>query len=389
MARGGKGRSGRRYVRDAKGRFASKGAGATARGGRLKTASGKKRATQTMKVSGAKAAGTISKPKGLKPGTIKAKPQVSSARQAASKKPIAKTSKAPVNKAKTEYKAARADARMRNADLRGADVNERRMANTAAAKVKNMQRRRSASVPKASADSPRSRQTAKQIARRKRAAANERQAYDRWDKGMATDKDSRKASVAKRARAIYEGKIDPKVKTRARLTQTRNPDVLRDRIKRGEKLTAAKAKKAASKRRAAKNAERKAAQQAASARPARVAARTALKRTGRKVSIPSLKTNTEKGRKGIVSMSTGAKQARRGAVAERKAERRARVAERQSGIVARRQNNRLSTYLPSGAFNQAAQNLNQSKLKKSKQIQSWLTTRNPADKPQSRRRKRK
>ena len=248
MARG-KGRSGRRYVRDNRGRFASKGAGATARGGRLKTASGKKRETQTMKVSGAKAAGTVSKPKGLKPGTIKAKPQVSSARQSASKKPIAKTSKAPVNKAKTAYKRARADARMRNADLRGADVNERRMANTAAAKVKNMQRRRSASVPKASADSPRSRQTAKQIARRKRAAANERQAYDRWDKGMATDKDSRKASVAKRARAIYEGKIDPKVKTRAHLTQTRNPDVLRDRIKRGEKLTAAKAKKAASKRR--------------------------------------------------------------------------------------------------------------------------------------------
>ena len=98
MARG-KGRSGRRYVRDNRGRFASKGAGATARGGRLKTASGKKRETQTMKVSGAKAAGTISKPKGLKPGTIKAKPQVSSARQSASKKPIAKTSKAPVNKA--------------------------------------------------------------------------------------------------------------------------------------------------------------------------------------------------------------------------------------------------------------------------------------------------
>lgn len=253
MARG-KGRSGRRYVRDNRGRFAT--TGATARGGRLKTASGKKRETQTMKVSGAKAAGTISKPKGLKPGTIKAKPRSSSARQAASKKPIAKTSKAPVNKAKTEYKAARADARMRNADLRGADVNERRMANTAAAKVKNMQRRRSASVPKASADSPRSRQTAKQIARRKRATANERQAYDRWDKGIATDKDSRKASVAKRARAIYEGKIDPKVKTRARLTQTRNPDVLRDRIKRGEKLTAAKAKKAASKPKTSRRAKR-------------------------------------------------------------------------------------------------------------------------------------
>lgn len=122
--------------------------------------------------------------------------------------------------------------------------------------------------------------------------------------------------------------------------------------------------------------------------PARVAAaKPALKRTGIKSSIPSLKTNTERGRRGIVSMSTGAKQARRGAVAERKAERRARVVERQSGIVARRQGNRLSTYSPSGAFNQAAQNLNQSKLKKSKQIQSWLTTGNPADKPQSRRQK--
>ena len=214
MARG-KGRSGRRYVRDNRGRFASKGAGATARGGRLKTAGGNKRATQTMKASGAKAAGTISKPKGLKPGAIKAKPKAL------------------------------------------------------------------------------------------------------------------------------------KANTKA--------------------LPAAKP--------------------AAAAKPARAKARTALKRTGGKVSIPSLKTNTERGRKGIVSMSTGAKQARRGAVAERKAERRARVVERQSGIVARRQGNRLSTYSPSGAFNQAAQNLNQSKLKKSKQIQSWLTTRNPADKPQSRRQK--
>lgn len=49
----------RRYVRDNRGRFASKGAGATARGGRLKTAGGKKRATQTMKASGAKPAGAI------------------------------------------------------------------------------------------------------------------------------------------------------------------------------------------------------------------------------------------------------------------------------------------------------------------------------------------
>jgi len=72
----------RRFARDNRGRFAPKGAGATARGGRLKTASGKKRATQTMQASAAPK-GTIGKPRGLKPRAIKAKPQVSSARQAA------------------------------------------------------------------------------------------------------------------------------------------------------------------------------------------------------------------------------------------------------------------------------------------------------------------
>lgn len=46
MAKRG-GRSGRKYVRDNRGRFAT--TGATARGGRLKTASGKKRAAQTVK----------------------------------------------------------------------------------------------------------------------------------------------------------------------------------------------------------------------------------------------------------------------------------------------------------------------------------------------------
>lgn len=40
----------RRYVRDNRGRFASAGAGATARGGRLRTASGNKRATQKIAV---------------------------------------------------------------------------------------------------------------------------------------------------------------------------------------------------------------------------------------------------------------------------------------------------------------------------------------------------
>lgn len=63
----------RRYTRDNRGRFASAGSGATARGGRLKTAGGNKRQTQTMTAKAA-VKGTVGKPRGLKPGSIKPKP---------------------------------------------------------------------------------------------------------------------------------------------------------------------------------------------------------------------------------------------------------------------------------------------------------------------------
>ena len=65
----------RRYVRDKLGRFASKGAGATARGGRLKTASGKKRETQTMKASGG-VAGTMKKGKAASRPKVPKEPHV-------------------------------------------------------------------------------------------------------------------------------------------------------------------------------------------------------------------------------------------------------------------------------------------------------------------------
>lgn len=55
----------RRYVRDNRGRFAS--VGATARGGRLATASGNKRATQTERLAGGKPAGTIGRSRKPKP----------------------------------------------------------------------------------------------------------------------------------------------------------------------------------------------------------------------------------------------------------------------------------------------------------------------------------
>lgn len=62
----------RRYVRDNRGRFAVTGAGATARGGRLRTAAGNKRETQTMQ-STAAPKGTINKPKGLRASAVKPK----------------------------------------------------------------------------------------------------------------------------------------------------------------------------------------------------------------------------------------------------------------------------------------------------------------------------
>ena len=49
----------RRYSRDNRGRFASGGTGATARGGRLRTAAGNKRSTQTTKAAPAKPSGTV------------------------------------------------------------------------------------------------------------------------------------------------------------------------------------------------------------------------------------------------------------------------------------------------------------------------------------------
>jgi len=56
----------RRYARDNKGRFAPAGQGATARGGRLRTAAGNKRATQTKEINKSKPSNTVAKPKNLK-----------------------------------------------------------------------------------------------------------------------------------------------------------------------------------------------------------------------------------------------------------------------------------------------------------------------------------
>jgi len=73
----------RKYVRDNRGRFAS--VGATARGGRLKTASGGRRATVTRQIN-VKSGSTISRPKGYKAPAATTKPAVQASPSSAPKR---------------------------------------------------------------------------------------------------------------------------------------------------------------------------------------------------------------------------------------------------------------------------------------------------------------
>jgi hypothetical protein len=120
------------------------------------------------------------------------------------------------------------------------------MANSAAAVVKGMERRRSAAAPKAPADSPRARQQQTQVARAQRAIRNQQAAMAREADGPGS-KASRSATVARRAQQIYAGKVDPKARTKSRLTRTSNPEVLRKRIAKIKDNTARAAAKAAAK----------------------------------------------------------------------------------------------------------------------------------------------
>lgn len=106
----------RKYARDNRGRFASKGAGATARGGRLKTAAGNKRETQTIQAAGGRA-GTIGKPRGLKPGTVTAR-MAATRPSAATSKPASKTRKPSIDDAKVSRVVGRVNAVIRGSDAK-------------------------------------------------------------------------------------------------------------------------------------------------------------------------------------------------------------------------------------------------------------------------------
>jgi hypothetical protein len=194
--------------------------------GKAKKALTPAKPTAPKRTRASRPAGTVAKPRGLKPGALAAR----RAAKAAKKQPQ-RTSKKPVNKAQRIYLNARSNARDRNRDLRGADVVSRRMANSAAAVLRNMERRRSTAVPKAPADSPRARQQQRQLARMQRAIRNERAAWIREADGPGS-KASRSATVARRAQQIYAGKVDPKVKTKSRLTRVNDPDRRRSKTNR-------------------------------------------------------------------------------------------------------------------------------------------------------------
>jgi hypothetical protein len=276
----------RRYSRDNRGRFAGGGGGATARGGRLKTAAGNKRKTQTMQAGGAKAAGTIKGKVKRDPGAAgKAGKGKASVATAAKKRIAVTTFKTNTDLGRRGVVSMSARAKVRRsqnvkslATEKGKGVLERiqgagfrrgsretkynapgsaganRIAKTAATQSRakafaqqqvydkgggayrgqrpefNWKRSRAKLNRRTVAKSAPSAAAIAQAGREKRATRNLNTAMKREGDGP-NSKASRSASVAKRARAIYAGKVDPKQKTAARLTRTTNPEALRRRIK--------------------------------------------------------------------------------------------------------------------------------------------------------------
>lgn len=126
---------------------------------------------------------------------------------------------------------------------------------TAAGNKRKTQTMQASAAPKGTIGKPRglkpqpakpapSAATIAQVGRERRATRNLNAAMKREAEGPGS-KASRSASVAKRARAIYAGKVDPKQKTAARLTRTNNPEALRKRIKKIKDNNAAKPARAA------------------------------------------------------------------------------------------------------------------------------------------------
>jgi hypothetical protein len=95
-------------------------------------------------------------------------------------------------------------------------------------------------------------------------------------------KASRSATVARRAQQIYAGKVDPKAKTKSRLTKTGDPEALRKRIAKIKDNTARAAAKAAAKaaEASAKPAKKESKRNISDAKAGRIIARLDANRPG-------------------------------------------------------------------------------------------------------------
>jgi len=140
----------RRYSRDNRGRFAPKSAGATARGGRLRTAAGNKRKTQTMQASGSKAAGTIKGKVKRDPSAASKIGQGKTATNAAKKRVLVKANARPENL----FSRATKSTPGYGTDAKANIANARKSAETAGAKTALKSNKRSSSVASVSSKTP-------------------------------------------------------------------------------------------------------------------------------------------------------------------------------------------------------------------------------------------
>lgn len=226
---------------------------------RSKQFASKKQATSAQKAWKAASRGARMSEKGAARKVVRAAAQSSAKGQGGAKaatKPKSTTSnrKAPRvfggkatvgRKAKAAYK--KAVARSKN-DQGWKGLDDRRVANRSRSIVRNMERNRSTVQPSAPPDSPRRRQVRRQLEisnrRTSRARRNLTAAMMRESEGPGS-RASRSASVAKRALDIYSGKVDPKKKTRVRLTRTVDTFELQKRIKKIKDNTAKSARRPA------------------------------------------------------------------------------------------------------------------------------------------------
>ena len=140
----------RKYSRDNRGRFAGGGGGATARGGRLRTAAGNKRKTQTMQAVGANAAGTIKGKVKRDPGAAGKIGQGKTAANVAKKRVLVKANARPENL----FSRATKSTPGYGTDAKANIANARKSAETAGAKTALKSNKRSSSVASVSSKTP-------------------------------------------------------------------------------------------------------------------------------------------------------------------------------------------------------------------------------------------